>query len=389
MQLQGAVLQGAHPASGANKHRQTMSSTVLFDLMLKGGNTLPEKLERRQSFQTIAWFRDLYKRELLELDPPYQRRSVWNQKYRDFFIETVLLQYPAPAIFVYEVISPEGAARYSIVDGKQRLDTIFKFADDLFPVSNDSALTRLQGQYFSSLDDETKKQFWTYQFSVEFLPTVEEGTLINVFDRINRNVARLTRQELRHARFDGRFATLVETLAEYLELKLPEMPRIAFSSKSQMRDIELIAQLVLLIENGPQSFSQDDLDQAYSDRDDEWDFEAVADTAFRRVIDYIAQMTSNQEYPIQGTRLRNQADFYSLFGAIASLEAADSLPDPSEATARLYKFVQSIADGEGDEIDGGPSQRYLSAARSASNDLRQRNARIEILKEIILDNSPD
>jgi len=84
--------------------------------------------ERRQSFQTIAWFRDLYVRQLLNLDPPYQRRSVWNQAYRNFFIETILLKYPAPAIFIHEDISPEGLATYSVVDGKQRLTTIFEFA---------------------------------------------------------------------------------------------------------------------------------------------------------------------------------------------------------------------------------------------------------------------
>jgi len=36
--------------------------------------------ERRQTTQSIAWFWDLYKRDLLDLDPPYQRRSVWSQE---------------------------------------------------------------------------------------------------------------------------------------------------------------------------------------------------------------------------------------------------------------------------------------------------------------------
>jgi hypothetical protein len=37
---------------------------------------------RRQNFQTISWFNDVFKRQLLELNPPYQRRSVWNQPTR-------------------------------------------------------------------------------------------------------------------------------------------------------------------------------------------------------------------------------------------------------------------------------------------------------------------
>lgn len=42
------------------------------------------------NFQTVFWFWDLYTTKLLELDPPYQRRSVWNQDYKDFFVDTIL-----------------------------------------------------------------------------------------------------------------------------------------------------------------------------------------------------------------------------------------------------------------------------------------------------------
>jgi hypothetical protein len=37
-------------------------------------------MSRAINFQTVSWFWDLYTRYLLELDPPYQRRSVWNQE---------------------------------------------------------------------------------------------------------------------------------------------------------------------------------------------------------------------------------------------------------------------------------------------------------------------
>jgi hypothetical protein len=37
---------------------------------------------RHHNFQTISWFWDLYQRDHLNLDSPYQRRSVWNQTFR-------------------------------------------------------------------------------------------------------------------------------------------------------------------------------------------------------------------------------------------------------------------------------------------------------------------
>jgi hypothetical protein len=42
--------------------------------------------QARHSPQTISWFWDLYQRGLLELDPPYQRKSVWNNVYKAYFI---------------------------------------------------------------------------------------------------------------------------------------------------------------------------------------------------------------------------------------------------------------------------------------------------------------
>lgn len=350
---------------------------------------MPTRLERRQSFHTVAWFRDLYRRQLLDLDPPYQRRSVWNQDYRDFFVETVLLQYPAPAIFVHEVISPDGVARYSVVDGKQRLTTLFDFTEDLFPIGDKSLLTSFQGLFFSQLEDDVKKAFWTYQFSVEFLPTVNESTLTNVFDRINRNVAKLTRQELRHARFGGSFASAVERLNDYLLKELPgEVPRIAQSSRHQMKDIEFVAQLLLLLENGPQSFSQDELDDAYSERDSDWETEVRADSYFRTVVAYLKALFAQPDMTASSLRrLKNQADFYSLFGAVFSLQVQDKIPDANLAAQRLKIFFDALAE-EGGRERTDEVGRYYQAARSASNDLRQRVTRINTLTAVLSGESP-
>src|SRR3954470_2975178 len=107
--------------------------------------------ERRQTTQSIAWFWDLYKRDLLELDPPYQRRSVWSQSYKDYFIDTILLEYPAPAVFLFEDIDEDGIAQYSVVDGKQRLSTVFAFLGNEFPVGDAASITSLRGRSFADL----------------------------------------------------------------------------------------------------------------------------------------------------------------------------------------------------------------------------------------------
>jgi uncharacterized protein with ParB-like and HNH nuclease domain len=208
-------------------------------------------MNRRQNFQTIAWFNDLYTRKLLDLDPPYQRRSVWSQSFKDYFIETILLDYTAPTIFLYEEIADNGTTTYNVVDGKQRLSSLFAFIRNEFPISENVELNNLRGFYFSDLNPEIKNRFWSYTFSVEYLPSNNLGIINNIFDRINRNVAKLTSQELRHARYSGTFITASEDLAEWTFSRLPNnFPQIANRSKSQMKDVELIAQILLRLVYG-------------------------------------------------------------------------------------------------------------------------------------------
>ncbi|MGI5252500.1 DUF262 domain-containing protein [Actinacidiphila glaucinigra] len=338
--------------------------------------------ERRQTTQTVAWFRDLWARELLELDPPYQRRSVWNQSYKDYFIETIMLQYPAPAIFIYENMSADGIATYSVVDGKQRLSAIFEFTSNLYPIGEKSAIKRARGLFFNQLSEDERKAFWSYQFAVEYLPTTDDSTLNNIFDRINRNVARLTPQELRHARFSGEFARTCEELSEVLPVVLSQdFPRFATNSRRQMKDVEFVTQLLLFTEEGVRAYSQDELDKAYGAREDEWSEQQRVDVEFRETIRTMSEIAP-ELLNGNGKRLRNQADFYSLYGAILELSREGGLPSVDDMNKRLAAFMEIVANEESRQSDDA-AKRYFEAARSASNDLLQRRTRIGIVKEVM------
>jgi hypothetical protein len=41
-------------------------------------------MQRKATFQSLSWLWDLYNRKFLDLDPPYQRRSIWNAPYKEF-----------------------------------------------------------------------------------------------------------------------------------------------------------------------------------------------------------------------------------------------------------------------------------------------------------------
>ena len=341
---------------------------------------------RSANFQTIAWFWDLYQRGMLDLDPSYQRRSVWNQPYKELFVDTVLNGFPAPAIFLYQEISPEGSAKYSVVDGKQRLSTLFEFAQNRFPVSDNATINSIRGRYFKDLDDDFKKNYWGYQFSVEYLPSSDEKIINTIFDRINRNVAKLTPQELRHAKFDGEFITTVEELNEWMSNILPvNFPVINQRSKKQMKDIEFTSQLVLFLEEGIKSYSQIDLDKSYAERDEIWENKDEISTEFKYNIECINKiLCSDTENRLAKSRLKNQSDFYSLFVAVVELNRNEKMEDIYDTRDRLIKFI-NLLDNEDERKFNTDIQTYYEAARSASNDPGPRKTRAQIVRNIILD----
>ena len=89
---------------------------------------------------------------------------------------------------------------------------------------------------------------------------------------------------------------------------------------------------------------------------------------------------------IQRTRFRNQADFYSLFGAVAQLRRVWPLPTPGDTAARLFGFI-GLVDDEARRQKFKPAEAYYAAARSASNDPGPRQTRINTIVQVI--SAPD
>lgn len=88
-------------------------------------------MARSLTTQDISWFLDIHDKGQLNLDPPYQRRSVWSSTDKRFFIDTILNNYTAPPIFLHKTLDEHGRPTYHVVDGKQRLQTIIDFVQNI------------------------------------------------------------------------------------------------------------------------------------------------------------------------------------------------------------------------------------------------------------------
>ena len=61
--------------------------------------------------------------------PPYQRNYTWDKRRASKLIKSLVLGLPVPQLFLYE----EGKNRFAILDGQQRLMSVYFFRKKRFP----------------------------------------------------------------------------------------------------------------------------------------------------------------------------------------------------------------------------------------------------------------
>ena len=93
------------------------------------------------------------KDEDLDLQPDFQRGSVWNVKKKQLLIDSILRDWHIPPV---HVVSQGNGGKDEVLDGQQRLSAIFEFCVDEFPVNGkfqplDDSITSLDGLVFSQL----------------------------------------------------------------------------------------------------------------------------------------------------------------------------------------------------------------------------------------------
>jgi hypothetical protein len=354
-------------------------------------------MNRRPTTQDISWFLDLHRNDQLMLDPPYQRRSVWTVKDRTYFLDTIFRDYPCPAIFLHKEIK-DGKTLYNVVDGKQRLETILSFVNNKIAISKDFGDANLNGKKWKQLEESSELQdkFWNYVITVEFVQSIEGTILKNVFDRLNRNSRKLERQELRHAKYDGWFITLVENESEKEEWKALKV--VTTGRARRMKDVQFLSEIILiLLDNKIIGFDQDYLDQKYAEFDDPLqDHPGFSEDEFIKLFEKIKRYINDMETHNQcvSEYAKNFGSFYTLWALIA-LNIND-LPNTDDLANRYLEFMRKVYEiGEKDDLDAffeglinkdsykNPVQYYRNAL-GASTDLSQRGARLNALNEILL-----
>lgn len=206
-------------------------------------------------------------RDELWLDPPYQRAAdIWPLDKKQLLIDSILNGFDIPKFYFHDFYpgkKMDGRKyRYAIIDGKQRLDAIWGFIDNDFPLSNDIELVNrpdidVRGLTYSELAEQhprLKSRFDSRALAVITIQADDTELIEEMFSRLNEAVP-LSAAEKRNA-LRGPVPPVIRKLSShrFFTKKVP-------FTNSRYRHYDLACKFLLLIN----SAKIVDLKKAYLD----------------------------------------------------------------------------------------------------------------------------
>ena len=205
--------------------------------------------------------------------PGFQRNFIWDVKRASRLIESIIVGLPVPQIFLYE----QKGNNYLVIDGQQRLMSIYYFVKGRFPRKEKLAALRLnlkeqsavplqvldRDEYFtdfrlnlpesvpghqnrfhrrgySTLDEQLRSSFdlrTIRHIIVRQVGPVGDHAMYEIFNRLNSGGVNLTPQEIRRCTFDSDFYDMLyrtNMKDEWRQLVGKKVPDV------HMRDVEIL-----------------------------------------------------------------------------------------------------------------------------------------------------
>ncbi len=256
----------------------------------------------------------------LNLEPGFQRQSVWNERDRAKFVDSILRNYPLPAIFLYKR-HENGHLVFDVIDGKQRIESVFMFTGKMR--GRFYARTQLPGSdAVEWVDWQLLKRKGPQHLITGYeIPVIEvdgeTGDIIRVFVRINSTGKALTRQEQRHANYyNSPFLKEAARLANRFEEYFVDNGIFSQGQISRMKHVELTCELMLSMVQGDVLNKKTALDRVMATKSFDGRQLAKASRLVTTTLNRIKRM-----FPLLKTiRLRQVTDFYSLAVLVGKFE---------------------------------------------------------------------
>ncbi len=146
----------------------------------------------------------------LNTRPSFQRGYVWDDQRASRLIESLLLNIPIPVCYFAE----EESGVFTVIDGHQRLWSIWRFVNNHFPLKGLRILPEYNKQGFKDLPEKDQRLIMgRYIRCIVITQESHPEIRFEVFERLNTGSMQATDQEIRNSVYRGDFNDLIKVLA--------------------------------------------------------------------------------------------------------------------------------------------------------------------------------
>lgn len=163
---------------------------------------------------TIANLKMLHEGRKLWLNPDYQRGEVWTRSQKQLLVDSLLNNIDIPKIYLREI--KKGSFEFEVVDGQQRLRSVYEYLAGDFPLDLDSDPVDgedVAGKNFGELGTKIQIELTSKSLDVTHLVDYTDDDVEDMFLRL-QNGTPLNAAEKRHA-WSGRVREVVSRLSRH------------------------------------------------------------------------------------------------------------------------------------------------------------------------------
>lgn len=186
-------------------------------------------------------------REMIDLQPDFQRGEVWPTRKKQRLIDSILRKWHIPPIHL--VAKPGG--RFDVLDGQQRLTAIREFVDGGFRIDGavepfDRNIASYNKKLYRELPEDVREEFDSFSIRIFELHDYAPNEPYELFFRLNQPTS-LTEAEKRNA-FVGGPRNQVKELVE-LAASWGMTPAGLGFSNARMNYDDIVARFLVTIES--------------------------------------------------------------------------------------------------------------------------------------------
>lgn len=352
-------------------------------------------IQYKSDEKTVQELLNLYEKGQLNLEPGFQRSSVWAERDRAKLVDSLLQNYPLPTIFLYRR-HERGDLVYDVIDGKQRIESLLMFTGAIRG-RRFSTTSRLPDQEQPERIDwnTIKRKKLQYLITGYHLQVTEVtgdlADIIDLFVRINSTGKALTGPEKRHAKYyRSEFLKKAGQLAKRYESYFRSAKILSAGQISRMKHVELVCELIVAAHTQDVTNKKAALDRVMdSDAIRGRDLERAAQATVA-CINRIQQMFPK----LAQTRFKQITDFYTLAVLIQKFEREKlALADrktnilAQDLLAAFSTGVDQVRLRQRKAENVEPSQAlfrdYLLTVLEGTDEINQRRKREQLLRGLL------